>query len=177
MIVIYLIITILSITTVIFLLLYIKWRVSYRRLFEKSIKTPSEAVELVQIVDYSTISTEAETEENLKNLLRTEMEDHRVYLQKDLTVVQLAKQMGTNRATLSHFINNKMQKNFPQFINEYRVKEAVHLLSDPATSNYKIEVIGDMCGYKNRQVFHSSFKKVMGVTPMQFREMKENNIL
>lgn len=166
-----LIIIILAILMCLFLALYVKWKVAYRKLLRKSLQSVGESSVLVQTVDFSTLQTGSPSEEKMLVELQKLMEEGKVYLEKDLTIVRIAKQLGTNRATLSHLINSKMNKNFPTLINEYRVKEAVRLLSDPETCNHKMEVIGDMCGYKNRQVFHSAFKKETGVTPNQFREM------
>jgi len=48
------------------------------------------------------------------------------------------------------------------------------LLTNNKTSNYKMEVISDMCGFNNRQVFHAAFKKETGLTPNDFRKMASN---
>ena len=53
--------------------------------------------------------------------------------------------------------------------------EALRLLGDDQHFNDKIEVIGEMCGYSNRQVFHAAFKKEMGITPTHFRNINKNN--
>ncbi len=169
---IYLIIAILSIALLVFIGLYVKWRIAYRRLLKKSLVHTERSFDIVETVDFSAVQSELPMENEMLSDLQRLMEQEKIFLQKDLTIVKLAKQLGTNRATLSHLINSRFHKNFPKFLNEYRVKEAIKLLSDEKTGNYKIEVIGDMCGYKNRQVFHSSFKRETGVTPTQYREME-----
>ncbi|MEM6538428.1 MAG: hypothetical protein AAF668_11955, partial [Pseudomonadota bacterium] len=52
------------------------------------------------------------------------MDKRQIYLEADLTLVRLAKEMGTNRAALSQLINTQTGGNFNQFINTYRVAHA-----------------------------------------------------
>jgi YesN/AraC family two-component response regulator len=103
----------------------------------------------------------------LIHLFKTE----KIYLKCDITIVDIAKLLASNKTIVSKIINTYFQKSFPALLNEYRIKEAIHLLTDTRTSIYKLEAIGEMCGYKNRQVFHTTFKKMTGVTPNDFRKM------
>lgn len=43
----------------------------------------------------------------------------------------MADLLGTNRTYLSQVINEQTQQNFTQYINNYRINEAIRLLSDP----------------------------------------------
>lgn len=52
------------------------------------------------------------------------------------------------------------------YISEYRINEAVNLLSN---TDKKIKDISDSLGYTNSNVFIRTFKKIKGVTPTQFR--------
>ena len=52
------------------------------------------------------------------------------------------------------------------YISEYRINVAVHLLNN---TNTKIKDISDALGYANSNVFIRTFKKIKGVTPAQFR--------
>ena len=75
--------------------------------------------------------------------------------------------------TLSHVINAYLHQNFSSLLNSYRIKESLKLLGDPQFFHEKMEVIGEMCGYNNRQVFHQAFKKEMGITPNHFRNIQK----
>lgn len=99
------------------------------------------------------------------------LEDQKIYLHSDLSVQEIAKTLNTNRNCLSKVVNTYFGKSFPALLNEYRIKEAIKFLSDKKTDKFKLEAIGEMSGYKNRQVFHSAFKKETGLTPNDFRQM------
>lgn len=57
------------------------------------------------------------------------MEKDKPYLNPDLTIVDMACDLQTNRTYLSTFINQEYQMNFSRLINAYRLKELDRLLS------------------------------------------------
>ena len=99
------------------------------------------------------------------------MENEKAFLNSEISIQHIAKTLGTSRNCLSRLINSYFEKTFPALLNEYRVKEAIKLLIDSKSSKFTLEAIGEMSGYKNRQVFHSVFKKETGLTPNDFRQM------
>jgi YesN/AraC family two-component response regulator len=99
------------------------------------------------------------------------MENDKAFLNSEITIQDIAKILGTNRNCISRLINSYFEKSFPALLNEYRIKEAIRLLIDSKSSKFKLEAIGEMSGFKNRQVFHSVFKKETGLTPNDFRQM------
>ena len=99
------------------------------------------------------------------------MENDKAFLNSEITIQDIAKMLGTNRNCISRLINSYFEKTFPALLNEYRIKEAIRLLIDSRSSKFKLEAIGEMSGFKNRQVFHSVFKKETGLTPNDFRQM------
>jgi YesN/AraC family two-component response regulator len=94
----------------------------------------------------------------------------KIYLKSEITIQEIAKLLNSNKTNISRLINSYYHKNFPTVVNEYRIKEAIHLLSDNKAGAYKLEVISEMCGFRNRQVFHQAFKRVTGMTPHDFRK-------
>ncbi|MDR2868756.1 MAG: AraC family transcriptional regulator [Bacteroidales bacterium] len=97
--------------------------------------------------------------------------DKKIYLKQELTLQEIAGMLNTTKVVVSRLINACFHKTVPAFVNEYRIKEAIRLLSDTKSSAYTLEAIGEMCGYKNRQVFHLAFKKATGITPNDFKQM------
>jgi AraC-like DNA-binding protein len=59
--------------------------------------------------------------------------------------------------------------NFNTFINEYRIKEAVRLMSDCISKNMSLEDVASAAGYNDRTTFYRSFKKNTGLSPSQFK--------
>ncbi len=104
----------------------------------------------------------------LKERIVHSFEINQVYLQSDLTVVKLATELNTNSAYLSQVINELFDKNFSSFVNEYRVKEARKMLSDPKFQHLTIEAIAKNTGFNSLSAFNNSFKKFTGITPSYY---------
>lgn len=92
------------------------------------------------------------------------------YRDKDFSAKELAKMLGTNTRYISAVINSRFNTNFSCLINEYRVKEALHRLTDKRYADLTIEEIGSMVGFANRQSFYASFYRIMGETPNSYRK-------
>ncbi len=93
------------------------------------------------------------------------MEKEKLFLNPNLTIKDLADSIDTNTKYLSQVINEFCHQSFNNYINEYRVKEARAVFSDPASSNYTIEYIATQVGFNSKASFNSAFKKYIGVTP------------
>ena len=92
------------------------------------------------------------------------------YRDKDFSAKELAKMLGTNTRYISAVINSRFNTNFSCLINEYRVKEALHRLTDKRYADLTIEEIGSMVGFANRQSFYAAFYRVVGETPNGYRK-------
>lgn len=92
------------------------------------------------------------------------------YRDKDFSAKELAIMLGTNTRYISAVINSRFNTNFSCLINEYRVKEALHRLTDKRYADLTIEEIGSMVGFANRQSFYASFYRIMGETPNGYRK-------
>lgn len=145
----------------------------YHMMIRKSLREEKTKDELVEKVSYDEATITNDQERTLLKYIQQSMEKDKLYLHSDLDMQSLAKSVGTNKATLSHVINNCLHQNFATFLNRYRVREAIQLMSDDQYASYKIEAIGEMCGYSNRQMFHAAFKKEMGITPTHFRNINK----
>lgn len=100
----------------------------------------------------------------LKNL----MENERIFLEEDLTLPELAKEVGLSAHQLSEFLNVNLQKNFYTYVNEYRVAEAKRLLLEQEGES--ILTIAYMSGFASKSTFNSVFLKLTGTTPSHFRK-------
>lgn len=101
--------------------------------------------------------------EGLEQIMNTK----ELYKDPNLKLPDLAKQINIQPHILSQFINDNLNKSFPLFINEYRINEAKILLAND--SKYTIETIGYECGFNSKSTFYSTFKKLTGMTPAQYK--------
>lgn len=107
-------------------------------------------------------------DEHLKTELASFMAEEKVFLQPDLTLADLSKQIGISVNQLSKVINAGFGKNFNDFINEYRIEEVKKALQDPANRQYSILGIAFDCGFNSKATFNRVFKKVTGSSPSEY---------
>ena len=91
------------------------------------------------------------------------------YLDKDYSAKQLAEDLNTNTRYISAVVNVRFHKNYSEFVNSYRIEEAMALLVDKRYQDLNMEDISDMVGFANRQSFYSAFYRFTGKTPRQYR--------
>ena len=98
-------------------------------------------------------------------------ESHKPYLNKDLKLADVSKHIYTNRTYLSRALNQRLSKNFNQFVNYYRVKEACNLfLQNPLI---KINEMSMQSGFKSLSSFTTAFSLNMRYTPAEWcKEVK-----
>ena len=92
------------------------------------------------------------------------------YLAKDL-----ARELDTNTRYLSAVINSRFGMNYSCLVNEYRVRDALHLLVDKRYTSKSIEQISALVGFANRQSFYSAFYKITGEAPNDYRKRHGTN--
>ena len=92
------------------------------------------------------------------------------YKDVNYSAKQLAKDLKTNTRYLSAVVNSRFGQNYSSLLNEYRIKEAVHLITDRRYLDKTMEEISAMVGFANRQSFYAAFYKNMGDTPNGYRK-------
>lgn len=125
-------------------------------------KKPSKRSKAVKALNWSA----AEVEE-IKTKLKEVLVQQERYKDPELTMPDLAKELGLTAHQLSFFINEHFGQNYPQLVNTYRVEASSKmLLEEPQLT---VEAIGFDCGFNSPSTFHTAFKKVTGKTPAAFR--------
>lgn len=94
--------------------------------------------------------------------------DEKIFLKADLTLSDLALQLGTNASLLSKVINGSYGLSFNDFINQLRVKEAVRLMQHPQYMNFSLLAIALEAGFYSKATFNRAFKKFTGVNPSEY---------
>ncbi|HUV01285.1 MAG TPA: helix-turn-helix domain-containing protein [Bacteroidales bacterium] len=112
---------------------------------------------------------ESQAEKYLNKLISI-MESRQPYLDRDLTIHNLSRMSGISRHHITQVLNEKHQRNFYTFINEYRVKEVITRFKDPKFNNYTILAIALDAGFNSKTTFNSIFKNQTGLTPSAYRE-------
>ena len=114
--------------------------------------------------------TNAET----KAALVKAMEADQLYLVPELSLSMLGNQLNISPKSISQTLNSDLNKNFHDFINEYRVKEVKKRLVDPAYDHLTILAIGLDSGFNSKSSFNRIFMKATGVSPKDYKEASRN---
>lgn len=143
-------------------------RDSYQKLFQKN-------RDLVAIENATNTPSKAfSLDQDLKEKIEVALIQNQLYLQADITVHKLAKEIESNTTYVSKTINEGFGKNFSSLIKEYRIKAALKALESGAYEQYTIESLGNQSGFKSRSAFINAFKKYTGVTPSFYIKQLKN---
>ncbi|OJJ14113.1 hypothetical protein BKI52_44105 [marine bacterium AO1-C] len=118
--------------------------------------------------------TNTPSEKELFARVQEYMDKHKPYLNTDLSLTELARQLKLNRNQLSHLINVNTNENFYTFVNTYRVEEVKQLLASPQHQHYTILTLAYEAGFSSKSSFNRIFKNITGSTPSEYQSSIHN---
>ncbi|CAM1341655.1 helix-turn-helix domain-containing protein [Tenacibaculum amylolyticum] len=104
--------------------------------------------------------------------LRSFMDAEKPYLNPSLSIRNLAQQMKMPARELSIAINHDLNQHFFDFVNEYRIKRAMDLLTNETNPKLTVLEILYQVGFNSKSSFNTAFKKYTNVTPTQYRKQR-----
>lgn len=143
---------------------------------EHSLKERIEAMEAKELsvvedspqTKYASSSLNEEKKLDLFQALEKLMSEQKVYRDNLLTKDKVAELLESNRTYLSQMINEQTGKTFTQYINDYRIQEAIHKLSDP-DNQIPLKALSVELGFNSSTTFYKQFQTATGMTPAQYR--------
>ena len=117
---------------------------------------------------YRTNKVSPEECKRLFRLLEQEMKRNKPYRNPNLKVADLAVAIGTTSHSLSYLFNQYLEKNYYDYINEYRVEEFKSLILKDEYAKYTLTAMAELCGFSSRASFFRTFKKLAGITPNEY---------
>jgi AraC-like DNA-binding protein len=106
--------------------------------------------------------------DTLKNFMST----NKPYLNPELRIHDLSSELNISVHVLSYLINTRLNQNFYDFINSYRIEEVKHRLHSEEFDSYTIVAIAFDCGFNSKATFNRLFKKYTQMTPSQYKSQK-----
>ena len=108
--------------------------------------------------------------EALAERLQQHMRANRAYRDDTLTIAALAAQLGEQEYRLRRLINARLgYRNFPAFLNSYRLGEVREALADPEQREVPILTIALDAGFGSLAPFNRAFREAEGMTPSEYR--------
>jgi len=106
--------------------------------------------------------------EALSGKLEDLMQTRKLYLNKDLTLKDIADEAGVNYRVLSQFIRIKYNMGIREYINQFRVLAAIDLMKAGYLENKSLEGLCLSVGFNSRITFFLAFKRHTGMSPTEY---------
>ena len=114
------------------------------------------------------INISKDTERRLCEQLDKLDKEH-FYLEKSITLNQLASNMGTNPRYVTYIIQRYRGKDFYEYIQNKRIEYIIDQLHKcPELLGFKLSYLADMCGFTSLSKFSTAFKLVTGTPPSAY---------
>ena len=139
----------------------------------KLVVSPKAVLPKEKTQEYKTSSLDISKVENYQTEFLRLMNEEKLFKNETLTVHQVAQIMEIPRQHLSQVLNVYMKSNFQDCINTFRVEEFIDCLKQPKYNQYTIMGIANEVGFKSKSSFYTTFKKLYGVTPSQYKKTLE----
>ncbi len=89
------------------------------------------------------------------------------YAKNDLNLKKCSEDLFLSSGYISMILKKESGKTFVDYLNEYRIQKATELLAYPDSKVYEVAT---ETGFMHQTYFSSVFKKIMGISPRQFKE-------
>lgn len=109
-----------------------------------------------------------ENREHIKSAIR-KAQDYILnnFTNPEISLITIADYIYLNPAYFSKLYKKATGESYVNYITSLRIKEAKRLLKE---SNIKISDLGVRVGYPNTQYFCTLFKRIVGISPAEYRE-------
>lgn len=133
-------------------------------------KAPEPTATEKPAADREQSSLDEDKVEMLYNKLCHLMDNERLYAEAQLTRERMAERLGTNRTYLTKIIKEKTGMSYVEFVNSYRINEAIRILSDKDKIDYPLKQIWNDLGFSSPSTFFKLFQQAVGITPSMYRK-------
>ena len=154
----------------IILICYLLWRVetlsdlSISQLQDLPIETESDSLAThTDIAEDEDNTLSLSMRHNIEPLLKQYCEESRFYLQHDINISRLAREIGINRLYLSQYFSSQGM-NYNAYINDLRINHFISLYHESVAAHRPViaQQLAFESGYQSYNTFRDAFKRKMG---------------
>ena len=113
----------------------------------------------------TSVSLPEDADKMLRSLKKL-MEDDLLFLNPNLTIEDIASELGTNRVYISRVVNQLMHETFRDYVNRLRIRYAKQYMRQNPAHNQ--EAVATSCGYQDAASFNRKFHQLTGMTPREW---------
>lgn len=121
------------------------------------------------IVKYKTSGLSPEIRAKYVRQIKEALIEKKLFIDPNITLSSFAEQVAIPSHHLSQVFSQDMNTSFKELVNFQRVEEAKSLLMKEENKMAKIEMIAFRAGFKSISAFNTSFKKLTGFRPRDYR--------
>jgi AraC-like DNA-binding protein len=160
-----------------FFLLGVVFFISYhfvkqKEVFPFTVVQTNEIIEIVEEFDEpekKQLIDDTKLQESKRELMDL-MASKKLFTDPEISLVKLSVEMNCSPHLLSYVVNNGFNENFYQFISRYRIDAAKEMILDSNKNYLGLLGIGFEVGFNSKSAFNSTFKKITGKTPSEFKK-------
>jgi len=104
----------------------------------------------------------------IKSEIISKMEEEQIFTETGMTLNHLAIRINISPKLVSWVINREFDKNFNEFLNQYRIAYAISKIEEGYLDDFTLEGLGEISGFNSRTTFFNAFKKAMGCSPSEY---------
>jgi AraC-like DNA-binding protein len=123
---------------------------------------------------YANNNLEPATKDLYFTQLMNFMITNKPYLEPVFTLSKLSNETNIPSKFISQIVNDKLNQNYSDFINCFRIEESKIYLSDPEMDCLTIQEIYYKSGFNSKSTFNLVFKKHTGLTPLKYRKCRKS---
>ncbi|WP_160693332.1 response regulator [Clostridium sp. C2-6-12] len=91
------------------------------------------------------------------------------YYLNELNINNISEKLEVSASYLSKLLKKETGLSFIDYLTNIRIKKAMYILEDPTV---KIYDVAELVGYSNQHYFCRAFKKVVGISPTEYKRGK-----
>jgi len=154
-----------------FLLTLIIYSMGYLGIRQSEIFTTEKLFSLGKKYQKSVLTDEM-AEKILKKLTHL-MQEEKLYRDSMISLPAMAARLKITTHHLSQILNERLDRNFFNYISEYRVEEAKQRLLEPDVNQITMLELAYDIGFNSLSAFNTAFKKHAGMSPSEFKKQND----
>ncbi len=157
------------------LIYYLLWRVETLSDLSLPVLSVEDGEEVITTKNEKDKALSSALSNDIRLLLEQHCEKKQLYLQHDISVVQLAKLIGTNRVYLGKYFSSE-GITYNSYINGLRIRHFINLYRETVAARRPliIKQLSYQSGFRSYSTFSVAFKQIMGKSATEWmRNIKE----